>query len=382
MKHSDFLTKSYNLHKTKYKYLTEYISSNKKMSIQCNTCSYIFDMTPNKHLSGQGCSKCARTRHKEKSKKIKNDNINKLIREWKELYNNYTYKQKNNTIVVTCEEHGETINVYRGANSVKYPCRKCGIKIRSDYNSYTNEHYIKHAKILHENKFSYFIKDNVIYANCDNNAHPPFELTGNIKYNHLNKLSGCKECKKVLFRKKYSKTQQEFINESKIIHNNMYDYTLVNYINCHTKVKIICKKHGVFEQTPLNHLQRCGCKICNQSLAENTMAILFDKYNISYEREYTFDDCLSPKNRKLKYDFFISKLNMLIELDGQHHFKVISYSDDMDKNEENYKNVVLYDEIKNKYAIENNIKLIRVPYTDFKYIPEIVNDIKVLIDNK
>ena len=54
-------------------------------------------------------------------------------------------------------------------------------------------------------------------------------------------------------------TQQEFINKANIKHNNYYDYSLVNYINATTKVKIICPKHGEYEQQPNNHLfgQRC-----------------------------------------------------------------------------------------------------------------------------
>ena len=42
----------------------------------------------------------------------------------------------------------------------------------------------------------------------------------------------------------------DFCNKSNIKHNNIYDYSLVNYINNRTKVKIICKEHGIFEQKP------------------------------------------------------------------------------------------------------------------------------------
>ena len=43
-------------------------------------------------------------------------------------------------------------------------------------------------------------------------------------------------------------TQQQFIDKATKIHNNFYDYSLVNYINSLTKIKIICPKHGEFEQ--------------------------------------------------------------------------------------------------------------------------------------
>lgn len=44
-----------------------------------------------------------------------------------------------------------------------------------------------------------------------------------------------------------------FIKVAKEIHGDEYDYSLVNYKNNKTKVEIICKKHGIFRQLPVNH---------------------------------------------------------------------------------------------------------------------------------
>jgi len=57
-------------------------------------------------------------------------------------------------------------------------------------------------------------------------------------------------------------TQEQFINKANIKHNNYYDYSLVNYVKAQTKVKIICPKHGEFEQQPNNHLFGQGCIWC------------------------------------------------------------------------------------------------------------------------
>lgn len=57
-------------------------------------------------------------------------------------------------------------------------------------------------------------------------------------------------------------TQEQFINKANIKHNNYYDYSLVNYISAKSKVKIICPKHGEFEQQPNNHLFGQGCVLC------------------------------------------------------------------------------------------------------------------------
>lgn len=57
-------------------------------------------------------------------------------------------------------------------------------------------------------------------------------------------------------------SQSEFINRAEEIHNHVYDYSLVRYVNTYTKVKIVCKMHGVFEQDPHNHLKGKGCPLC------------------------------------------------------------------------------------------------------------------------
>ncbi len=49
-------------------------------------------------------------------------------------------------------------------------------------------------------------------------------------------------------------TQQDFIRKAKEIHGDLYDYSLVKYINSLTKVKIIDPEYGVFEQSPSSHL--------------------------------------------------------------------------------------------------------------------------------
>jgi len=45
---------------------------------------------------------------------------------------------------------------------------------------------------------------------------------------------------------------EKFIDKANKIHNHIYDYSLVNYQHSHNK--IICTIHGLFNQTPTNHL--------------------------------------------------------------------------------------------------------------------------------
>ena len=61
-----------------------------------------------------------------------------------------------------------------------------------------------------------------------------------------------------------NKQLQEFIKQSKKIHNDKYDYSLVKLGCSRTKIKIICPIHGEFEQIPYNHLKNFGCSKCGQ----------------------------------------------------------------------------------------------------------------------
>lgn len=57
-------------------------------------------------------------------------------------------------------------------------------------------------------------------------------------------------------------TQDVFIERSNSADNNLYDYSLVDFVDVHSKVKIRCDKHGVFEQAPRHHMVGRGCRKC------------------------------------------------------------------------------------------------------------------------
>lgn len=57
-------------------------------------------------------------------------------------------------------------------------------------------------------------------------------------------------------------TELEFIEKARKIHGTKYDYSSVNFINSHTKIKIICPEHGEFLQSPAHHLNKKGCYYC------------------------------------------------------------------------------------------------------------------------
>lgn len=84
---------------------------------------------------------------------------------------------------------------------------------------------------------------------------------------------------------------------------------------------------------------------------------ILEKNNIPFELEKKFDTCLSPKGNPLPFDFYLPTKNILIEYDGEQHFKIC-----FGENEEKLILQKEYDNIKTEWCLNNNIPLIRVPY--------------------
>ncbi len=68
---------------------------------------------------------------------------------------------------------------------------------------------------------------------------------------------------------------EKFIEKAKLVHGDKYDYSLVNYVDCTTPVKIICPIHGEFEQKPPKHTSsKHGCPKCGHSKKDLTQKFI------------------------------------------------------------------------------------------------------------
>jgi len=83
-------------------------------------------------------------------------------------------------------------------------------------------------------------------------------------------------------------TTEEFIKKARKIYGDKFDYSLVNYVNNYTKVKIICPEHGIFEQVPKSHLKGCNCKKCHDLTKITPIEILLDKFKKKHNNKYDY----------------------------------------------------------------------------------------------
>ena len=108
------------------------------------------------------------------------------------------------------------------------------------------------------------------------------------------------------------------------------------------------------------HTTSCGC---SNSKGENIIKNILDDNKILYKEQKTFDDLKASSGVYFKFDFYLPEYNCCIEYDGIQHFEVWGW-----QTEEGLKKTQERDKIKDKYCKDNNIKLVRIPYTDFEKI--------------
>jgi hypothetical protein len=218
-------------------------------------------------------------------------------------------------------------------------------------NRLTTEDFIEKAKSIHNDKYDY---SKSVFLTTRSKIKITCKYHGDFNQkvsNHLNG-NGCKKCH-------FDNRKQNFIENAKSVHGDKYDYSLVKYEHNESKVKIICPSHGVFEQTAYHHINRKqGCKICKSSIGENIIKKYLDDKNIKYIKECRFDEC---KNiQPLPFDFYLPDYNICIEYDGIQHYKPLIFFG----GDKGFNKLKINDTIKDNYCKTNNIKLIRIKYTD------------------
>jgi very-short-patch-repair endonuclease len=227
----------------------------------------------------------------------------------------------------------------------------------------TQEEFIKKSYLKHNNKFDYNL---VNYTNARSKVkiicpyHGEFEQTPK---NHLQGY-GCIKCGGT-----FKSTLENFIKRSRIVHNNKYDYSETIYTNKRTKLKIKCPLHGIFLQTPDNHLHSAGCPICKSSKGEIRIREYFLYNDIKFEEQKTFDECYDKI--RLRFDFYLPEFNLIIEYDGIQHYKPTSFGSGSNANEK-YLYTKRKDLIKEKFCINNGYNIFRIPYWEFDNIFKIL----------
>jgi hypothetical protein len=242
----DFIIKAKDVHGDKYNYsMVEYVTAKIKVSILCSEHGE-FEQVPNNHLSGQGCPICG-----GKTKLT----IEEFIRKAKEVhgdkydYSLVKYKNAITKVKIKCNTHNHVFEQMPYSH-----LRGDKLSIKSAINK--NGYFIKRAKEKHGNKYDYSkvnYVDNKTKVKIKCNTHN--QIFKQTPAGHLSG-KGCPVCSDIP-----KLTTEEFVIKAQEVHSDKYDYSLVEYKNINTKVKIIDDYGFMHEQRPVSHLSGSGLSL-------------------------------------------------------------------------------------------------------------------------
>lgn len=166
-----------------------------------------------------------------------------------------------------CKSCGNQFH-YNNKGRVRKFCSTECYRVEQRKGSYTKDKkiietslFLEKAKEVHGDKYKYIVDKPIESNGIVEYICAKHGLNKQLVPNHL-KGHGCKQCGHKSTILKQRSTNADFINASIKVHGDTYDYSDVNYTSRHTTVKLICKKHGAFYQTPSNHLSGKGCRYC------------------------------------------------------------------------------------------------------------------------
>jgi len=324
------------------------------------------------------------------------------------------------------------VNYINFKTKVKIICPKYGIFEQTPHNHLnrnqncfsrsktcisTTEEFIKRSKEINGDKYDYSL---VNYENSKKKVKiicPKHGIFEQIPRNHIHLKAGCPMCSK------NCDTIEEFIKKCNIVHNNKYDYSLIIFYRKYKKIKIICPKHGQFEQYSYAHLDRKqGCPYCYKEQMFDTKVEFINKSNLKHNNKYDYSlvnyenskkkvkiicskhgiflqipndhihgsgcpSCQESKGEKelsrildemnikykkekkfkkckyeklLSFDFYLPDYNLCIEYDGKQHYESINYFGGLKTLEKQ----IIKDNIKTQFCLDNNIKLLRIRYDE------------------
>lgn len=207
--------------KGKYIYdCVNYEKNNQKVEIKCHKHD-AFWQTPNKHLLGRGCPKCADEKRNENNKWSLNDFIKASNKVHKNKYEYITkqYNGANSFVEILCDKHGlyrqKAIDHLNG-----HGCKKCAIELNKEKLFKTNEQIIERAKTIHGDYYDYsLVNYSGIYNKIDIicPSHGKFKQIANI---HL-RGGGCPKCNK----SKGEKLISEILDKYKIIYVEQHKFS-------------------------------------------------------------------------------------------------------------------------------------------------------------
>ncbi len=195
--------------------------------------------------------------------------------------------------------------------------------------------------------------------------HNLCQNTYEVRWNSFQQGARCPKCfgLKKLSNEEIDKVMFELVGSEYI--------RIGRYLNAKTKISIKHNVCGYIYDVKWNDFhQGSRCPKCNESKGEKKISDILNSLGIKYTSQKRFPEC-KYKNT-LSFDFYVSnkKSKLLIEFDGKQHFESV----DIFGGDNGLRVTQLRDKIKNNFAKEKDIPLLRIPYTEKDNIESILTN--------
>ena len=413
--------------------IEEYVNNRTSIKHKCLVCNNIFSAQPSNLLSGKGCPYCKKTKlseshiyTQEKYEELlssKNPNLlcvdkykgikNRIKHLDKECGHTFLMKPERALLGGRClickgkrlnkdrtfsHEHylelllEKNIDIkpteeYQGMNTPIMHLHPCGHQYKSSPNAVLQNNSCKFCAIIQRGMKRKKTQEQ--FEQEVGEINPNIEILGeyigifdkieckckicdsiwNPIADAILRGHGCPNCANIRNGLLHKKTNEEYVNEIK----NKYPNIIVKeeYDGASKKIKhfcVLCNREWF--GTPSNTLIY-GCPSCNGFYSgEQRIDDYLRNHKIEYTMYYSFSDLLGVGGRKLSYDFYLLKYNLLIEYQGAQHERPVDHFG----GEEQFKKQQEHDKRKREYAKEHNINLLEIWYYDYDNIEEILTN--------
>jgi len=178
-------------------------------------------------------------------------------------YSLVEYTRSSSKIKIICKEHGEFSQTFN-SHSQGHGCPKCSAVSGGRLLAFSEDCFITKSKEVHgEDTYDYSL---VHYTTALKNVKIICKIHGEFSQRPAHHLNGhgCSKCSTEKNTDNLRLGNDKFVQCANEVHGFKYDYSRSVYRDSYTKLEVICKEHGSWLTSPVNHIKGSGCPLCPQ----------------------------------------------------------------------------------------------------------------------
>jgi hypothetical protein len=261
----DFVSKACIVHGDTYDYShTVYVNNAMPLRIDCRVPGHgPFWQSPGNHCRGNGCPACSESRRISKAIAAA---AKRFVAKAKSVHGEFydyakaVYTGGKSEVTIRCPRHGSFQQI-AALHLTGSGCPTCEMEEEDTVRSKTLERFKARSIARHGTVYDY---SEVEYVTLLTKVKIVCPVHGTFYQRPAQHLAGegCPKCGMQRSAAARKDSLESFVAKAIACHGDVYDYSEVEYVNSHTKVKISCPTDGPFFKTPAAHIFGEGCPAC------------------------------------------------------------------------------------------------------------------------